>query len=629
MSDLLTAADLEAAKKHDTFHSEVITGKAGGVAGGATIDTATNAVTMQVQRTLPNILEEIAAYRGGSIIVSDVVPSLAAPGTMWYCSSDGRTYVLYQDTDSTQWVDISPVGGGVSTGSVDSVNGKSGVVVLTADDISESTDKRYVTDQEKVNIGNTSGNNTGDETKSSIETKLAGSSVVTLAGNTFNGISQLVLTTADGKLPAIDGSLLTNLPVGSGAVDSVNGKTGTVVLTTANISDSTNKRYVTDAGLTVLGNTSGSNTGDETQGSIETKLAGSTTVTMAGNVFNGSSQLVQTTSDGKLPVIDGSNLTNLPAGTGAVDSVNGKTGVVVLTTADIADSTDKRYVTDSQQAVIGNTSGTNTGDETKSSIETKLSGSSVVTLAGNTFNGVSQLVQTTAAGKLPALDGSLLTNLPSGGGSSITQTTWAARPNATTAGSALIQVTDLDNHIFFSNGTRWKPVGGRIMLRSQAALTTTPLATLTGAGLFAVAGGAVVLPAGLLDVGSSVTVMADATSTAESSANMSLFGYIGTANTKAGSSAMTSSSLISTTAATLAIAGCMRFVSATTALTRGALGCGENGSATSISPPATGLKLTDISTRIDTDVDMYVNVGSAQDAASTAKLMSFTVFVEI
>ena len=34
------------------------------------------------------------------------------------------------------------------------------------------------------------------------------------------------------------------------------------------------------------------------------------------------------------------------------------------TTADIADSSNKRYVTDAQQTVIGNTSGTNTGDQT-------------------------------------------------------------------------------------------------------------------------------------------------------------------------------------------------------------------------------------------------------------------------
>lgn len=42
------------------------------------------------------------------------------------------------------------------------------------------------------------------------------------------------------------------------------------------------------------------------------------------------------------------------------------------TTADIADSLNKRYVTDAQLTVIGNTSGTNTGDETQSSIITKI-----------------------------------------------------------------------------------------------------------------------------------------------------------------------------------------------------------------------------------------------------------------
>lgn len=42
------------------------------------------------------------------------------------------------------------------------------------------------------------------------------------------------------------------------------------------------------------------------------------------------------------------------------------------TTADIAASTDKNYVTNAQATVIGNTSGTNTGDETTATIKTKL-----------------------------------------------------------------------------------------------------------------------------------------------------------------------------------------------------------------------------------------------------------------
>lgn len=65
MSELLTVSDLEIAKKHDTFHSEVITGKVGGVAGGADIETATNAVTGQVQVTLPEILIRIGPHYFG------------------------------------------------------------------------------------------------------------------------------------------------------------------------------------------------------------------------------------------------------------------------------------------------------------------------------------------------------------------------------------------------------------------------------------------------------------------------------------------------------------------------------------------------------------------------------------
>jgi len=50
------------------------------------------------------------------------------------------------------------------------------------------------------------------------------------------------------------------------------------------------------------------------------------------------------------------------------------------TTADIASSTDKRYVTDVQSGVLSNTSGVNTGDETASTIKTKLG---ISTLSGS------------------------------------------------------------------------------------------------------------------------------------------------------------------------------------------------------------------------------------------------------
>jgi hypothetical protein len=54
------------------------------------------------------------------------------------------------------------------------------------------------------------------------------------------------------------------------------------------------------------------------------------------------------------------------------------------TTADIADSTDKRYVTDAQLVVVGNTSGTNTGDNATNSQYSGLAASKQDTLVSGT-----------------------------------------------------------------------------------------------------------------------------------------------------------------------------------------------------------------------------------------------------
>lgn len=70
------------------------------------------------------------------------------------------------------------------------------------------------------------------------------------------------------------------------------------------------------------------------------------------------------------------------------------------TTADIADSINKRYVTDAQQTVIGNTSGTNTGDDAVNSLYSGLAASkqdadaTLTALAAHNTNGI--LTQTAA-----------------------------------------------------------------------------------------------------------------------------------------------------------------------------------------------------------------------------------------
>ncbi len=63
--------------------------------------------------------------------------------------------------------------------------------------------------------------------------------------------------------------------------------------TTADIADSTNKRYVTDANLTVIGNTSGTNTGDQTSvsGNAGTATALQTARTIDGQSFDGTADI--------------------------------------------------------------------------------------------------------------------------------------------------------------------------------------------------------------------------------------------------------------------------------------------------------------------------------------------------
>ena len=65
--------------------------------------------------------------------------------------------------------------------------------------------------------------------------------------------------------------------------------------TTADINDSTNRRYVTDANLTVIGNTSGTNTGDETQSTIESKLGFASVTANTIAFFNATKNLISGT----------------------------------------------------------------------------------------------------------------------------------------------------------------------------------------------------------------------------------------------------------------------------------------------------------------------------------------------
>jgi len=85
------------------------------------------------------------------------------------------------------------------------------------------------------------------------------------------------------------------------------------------------------------------------------------------------------------------------------------TSGVDATTADIADSTNKRYVTDAQLVVIGNTSGTNTGDQTTVT-------GSAGSVKSNTTTGVMQVTgPTTGTTRVMTIPDANATLLYSGG----------------------------------------------------------------------------------------------------------------------------------------------------------------------------------------------------------------------
>jgi hypothetical protein len=143
------------------------------------------------------------------------------------------------------------------------------------------------------------------------------------------------------------------------------------------------------------------------------------------------------------------------------------------TTADIAPSTNRNYVTDAQSGVLSNTSGTNSGDETTSSIKSKLG---ITTLSGsNTGDQTNVTGNAATATKLStarningvAFDGSgdiTITSTANAG--TLTGTTL----NSTVTGSSLTSVGTL------ANLTVTNPIAGSIT--GNAATSTT--ATIAG-----------------------------------------------------------------------------------------------------------------------------------------------------
>jgi hypothetical protein len=167
---------------------------------------------------------------------------------------------------------------------------------------------------------------------------------------------------------------------GGGAVNSVNGKTGVVVLVKGDIGlgsvDNTSdaNKPVSTAQQTALnlkentitaGTTAQYYRGDKIFQTLDKAAVGLGNVDNTSDVNKPISSATQTALDGKVDkntAITGATKTKI-----TYDSKGLVTAGADATTVDIADSSNKRYVTDAQLVVIANTSGTNTGDNATNS----------------------------------------------------------------------------------------------------------------------------------------------------------------------------------------------------------------------------------------------------------------------
>jgi hypothetical protein len=157
-----------------------------------------------------------------------------------------------------------------SQGNVQSVNTKTGAVVLTTTDINEGTNEYFTAARVRAVV-------------------LTGLSLVT---NAVISATDSVLV-AFGKLQAQITANLTTL--------------------TTHVADTNNPHAVTktQVGLSNVANVDTTNASNISSGTLaDARL--SSLVTTQGNTFNTANKLVQLDASAKLPSVDGSNLTNLP-----------------------------------------------------------------------------------------------------------------------------------------------------------------------------------------------------------------------------------------------------------------------------------------------------------------------------
>ena len=196
-----------------------------------------------------------------AISPSDSAPSPAAAGNLWFNSATGKIYVYYTDTDSAQWVELG------QPNKITATNLLSGA---TTSDLSEGTNLYYTSDRATtlaraalIVKGNAAydtltgvlavssqvpNNNITSVNGQSSGLIVLATSQVSESGNLYYTQARsraAISVTGNGSYNSSTGTITIDPVAAVSAVTSVNGQTGTIVLTTDNVSESGSLLYST------------------------------------------------------------------------------------------------------------------------------------------------------------------------------------------------------------------------------------------------------------------------------------------------------------------------------------------------------------------------------------------------